>query len=204
MSGTGALLLAAVSKVDAGVFAASAVIVLAGAIGVVISSNPVHAALSLVMTLFGVAVLFVAQEAHFLAAVQVIVYAGAIVVLFLFVIMLIGVDRPENVRAEPLRGQRPLALLLGLVALAQLLLLSRGDWVTGAPSVAGQASGEGTNVEKLAESIFTRYLFAFEITSVLLIIAVVGAVALVRRRGPEAVAEPPAVEVVAGAVGSEP
>jgi NADH-quinone oxidoreductase subunit J len=204
VSGTDALLLAAVSKVDAGVFAASAVIVLAGAIGVVISANPVHAALSLVMTLFGVAVLFVAQEAHFLAAVQVIVYAGAIVVLFLFVIMLIGVDRPENVRAEPLRGQRPLALLLGLVALAQLLLLSRGDWVTGAPSVAGQASGEGTNVEKLAESIFTRYLFAFEITSVLLIIAVVGAVALVRRRGPEAVAEPPAVEVVAGAVGSEP
>ncbi|MGH9282630.1 MAG: NADH-quinone oxidoreductase subunit J family protein, partial [Acidimicrobiales bacterium] len=122
----GLLLAASASKVDAGVFAASAVIVLAGAIGVVIAANPVHAALSLVMTLFGVAVLFVAQEAHFLAAVQVIVYAGAIVVLFLFVIMLIGVDRPENVRAEPLRGQRPLALLLGLVALAELLLLSRG------------------------------------------------------------------------------
>ncbi|MGH9176992.1 MAG: NADH-quinone oxidoreductase subunit J [Acidimicrobiales bacterium] len=206
MTGTSGLLLAAVSKVDAGVFAASAVIVLAGAIGVVISSNPVHAALSLVMTLFGVAVLFVAQEAHFLAAVQVIVYAGAIVVLFLFVIMLIGVDRPENVRAEPLRGQRPLALLLGLVALAQLLLLSRGDWVTGAPSVAGQASGEGTNVEKLAESVFTRYLFAFEITSVLLIIAVVGAVTMVRRRDPEGVPAAPAAEVGAGAgtEGSEP
>jgi NADH-quinone oxidoreductase subunit J len=179
---TGQLLLAAATKVDAGVFAASAMIVLAGAIGVVISSNPVHAALSLVLTLFGVAVLFVAQEAHFLAAVQVIVYAGAIVVLFLFVIMLIGVDRPENVRTEPLRGQRPLALLLGLVALAELLLLSRGtDWATGAPSQAGPAGGAGTNVEKLARSIFTDYLFAFEITSVLLIIAVVGAVTLVRR-----------------------
>ena len=198
------LLLGAVSKVDAGVFAAAAVIVLSGAIGVVISSNPVHAALSLVMTLFGVAVLFVAQEAHFLAAVQVIVYAGAIVVLFLFVIMLIGVDRPENVRAEPLRGQRPLAVLLGLAALAQLLLLSRGNWVTGAPAVAGAASGEGTNVEKLAESIFTRYLFAFEITSVLLVIAVVGAVALVRRRGPADVAEPAPVEVGAPAAGSGP
>jgi NADH-quinone oxidoreductase subunit J len=179
---TGQLLLAAATKVDAGVFAASAMIVLAGAIGVVISSNPVHAALSLVLTLFGVAVLFVAQEAHFLAAVQVIVYAGAIVVLFLFVIMLIGVDRPENVRTEPLRGQRPLALVLGLVALAELLLLSRGtDWATGAPSQAGPASGAGANVEKLARSIFTDYLFAFEITSVLLIIAVVGAVTLVRR-----------------------
>lgn len=209
---TGQLLLAAATKVDVGVFAAAAVMVLAGAIGVVISANPVHAALSLVLTLFGIAVLFVAQEAHFLAAVQVIVYAGAIVVLFLFVIMLIGVDRPENVRAEPLRGQRPLAFLLGLVALAELLLLSRGtDWATGAPSVAGQASGAGTNVEKLAASIFTRYLFAFEITSVLLIIAVVGAVTLVHRHqrdGADAVAdavadidaeiEQPVVEVGAG------
>ena len=178
-------LLLAATKVDQGVFAASAVIVLSGAIGVVISSNPVHAALSLVMTLFGIAVLFVAQEAHFLAAVQVIVYAGAIVVLFLFVIMLIGVDRAEDVRREPLRGQRPLAVLLGLVALAEIVLLSKGgDWVTGAPAVAGQASGEGTNVEKLAESIFTRYMFAFEVTSVLLIIAVVGAVVLVRRPPP--------------------
>jgi NADH-quinone oxidoreductase subunit J len=178
-------LMLAATKVDQGVFLACAVIVLSGAIGVVISSNPVHAALSLVMTLFGIAVLFVAQEAHFLAAVQVIVYAGAIVVLFLFVIMLIGVDRAEDIRSEPLRGQRPLAVLLGLVALAEIVLLSRGgDWVTGAPAVAGQASGEGSNVEKLAESIFTRYMFAFEVTSVLLIIAVVGAVVLVRRPPP--------------------
>ena len=179
------MLLAAATKVDVGVFAAAAVIVLSGAIGVVISANPVHAALSLVLTLFGVAVLFVAQDAHFLAAVQVIVYAGAIVVLFLFVIMLIGVDRAENVRQEPLRGQRPIAVILGVVALAEILLLSRGtDWATGAKSVAGPASGPGTNVEILAESIFTRYLFAFEITSVLLVIAVVGAVTLVRKPPP--------------------
>jgi len=181
-----AMLLAAATKVDAGVFVAAAVIVLSGAIGVVISSNPVHAALSLVLTLFGVAVLFVAQEAHFLAAVQVIVYAGAIVVLFLFVIMLIGVDRAENVRQEPLKGQRPIAVLLGIVALAEILLLSRGaDWATGARSLGGPASGPQPNVEKLAESIFTRYLFAFEITSVLLVIAVVGAVTLVRKPPPE-------------------
>jgi len=180
------MLLAAATKVDAGVFVACAAIVLSGGIGVVISSNPVHAALSLVLTLFGVAVLFVAQEAHFLAAVQVIVYAGAIVVLFLFVIMLIGVVRAEDVRREPLKAQRPLALLLGVVALAELLLLSRGtDWATGAPSLGGPASGPVPNVEKLAESIFTRYLFAFEITSVLLVIAVVGAVTLVRKPPPE-------------------
>ena len=97
----------AASKVDIVVFVVCAAIVLTGAFGVILLRNPVHAALSLVMTLFGVAVLFVAQEAHFLAAVQVIVYAGAIVVLFLFVIMLLGVDREEAVEVEELKGQRP-------------------------------------------------------------------------------------------------
>ncbi|MDP9404084.1 MAG: NADH-quinone oxidoreductase subunit J [Actinomycetota bacterium] len=181
----------AATKVDVAVFGASAVIVLAGAIGVVISANPVHAALSLVMTLFGVAVLFVAQEAHFLAAVQVIVYAGAIVVLFLFVIMLLGVDRRENVAREELRGQRPIAFLLGIATIAEFVLLTRGtSWVTGAESVVGPASGPGANVETLARSLFTRYLLAFEITSVLLVIAVVGAVVLARRPPPERPEEP--------------
>jgi NADH-quinone oxidoreductase subunit J len=163
------------------VFAVSAAAVMAGALGVVLMSNPVHAALSLVLTLFGVAVLFVAQEAHFLAAVQVIVYAGAIVVLFLFVIMLLAVDRPEDLAVEPLRGQRPLALLAGAGVTAGVLLLARGEWATGASSVAGPLSGPGSNVEKLAGSLFTRYLLAFEVTSVLLVIAVVGAVVLTRR-----------------------
>lgn len=176
-----AVLLAA-AKVDVAVFAVSAVIVLAGAIGVVVSGNPVHAALSLVATLFGIAVLFVAQHAHFLAAVQVIVYAGAIVVLFLFVIMLLGVDSEEDVDEERLRGQRPLALALGLLSLAALLGLVRlTNWTTGAKSVAGPGTGEDENIELLARSIFTRYLLAFEITSVLLVIAVVGAVVLARR-----------------------
>ncbi|MFM8504729.1 MAG: NADH-quinone oxidoreductase subunit J, partial [Acidimicrobiaceae bacterium] len=80
------------------VFVCATLMILLGAVGVIVRKHPVHAALSLVLTLFGVAVLFVAQEAHFLAAVQVIVYAGAIVVLFLFVIMLLGVDRVENIR----------------------------------------------------------------------------------------------------------
>ena len=78
------------------VFVVAAAMVLGGAVGVVVRTHPVHAALSLVLTLFGIAVLFIAQEAHFLAAVQVIVYAGAIVVLFLFVIMLLGVDNAED------------------------------------------------------------------------------------------------------------
>ncbi|HSH61318.1 MAG TPA: NADH-quinone oxidoreductase subunit J, partial [Acidimicrobiales bacterium] len=167
-----------------------------GAIGVVVSRNPVHAALFLVLTLFGVAVLFVAQEAHFLAAVQVIVYAGAIVVLFLFVIMLLGVDREENVMVEPLRAQRPLALLLGVISLAEIFLLAQGTrWATGATQVAGPAGGPGSNVEKLARVIFTRYLLAFEVTSVLLVIAVVGAVVLARRSETTATESPAAARV---------
>ena len=162
------------------VFVIAGAAVLAGALGVVLATHPVHSALMLVLTLFGVAVLFVAQEAHFLAAVQVIVYAGAIVVLFLFVIMLLGVDRSENVALEPLRGQRPLAYLAGAGVVAAIFMLARTAWVSGARSVAGSASGEGSNIEKLAGSLFTRYILAFEVTSVLLVIAVIGAVVLAR------------------------
>ncbi len=196
LSITATAILAVATKVDIAVFAACVVIVLCGAIGVVVSRNPVHAALFLVLTLFGMAVLFVAQEAHFLAAVQVIVYAGAIVVLFLFVIMLLGVDREENVMAEPLRGQRPLAFLLGAIALAEIFLLAQGtQWATGATQVAGPAGGPGSNVEKLARVIFTRYLLAFEVTSVLLVIAVVGAVVLARRYETTATESPAAAQV---------
>ena len=162
------------------VFVAAAIAALTGALGVVLASHPVHSALMLVLTLFGVAVLFVAQQAHFLAAVQVIVYAGAIVVLFLFVIMLLGVDRTENVRIEPLTAQRPVAYLAGIGLIAGVFVLARTAWVSGADAVAGAADGPGSNVEKLAGSLFTRYLLAFEMTSVLLVIAVVGAVVLAR------------------------
>jgi NADH-quinone oxidoreductase subunit J len=175
----------AASTVDALTFAIAAAIVLAGAVGVVVARNPVHAALMLVMTLFGIAVLFVEQQANFLAAVQVIVYAGAIVVLFLFVIMFLGVDREENVDEEPLRGQRPLAVGLVLLGLGGLLLMGFGaHWSVGARSVAGPARGQsGGDVAALGRSVFTTYLFAFEVTSALLVIAVVGAVVLARRPG---------------------
>jgi NADH-quinone oxidoreductase subunit J len=176
-------LLGAATLVDRITFGIGATIVILGAIGVVISRNPVHAALMLVMTLFGVAVLFVQEGANFLAAVQVIVYAGAIVVLFLFVIMFLGVDRQENLAEEPLRFQRPLAGILVVLGLAGVITLGIGaKWSTGAPSVAGPAQGQpGGDVAALGRSIFTTYLFAFEITAALLVIAVVGAVVLARR-----------------------
>lgn len=170
------------SAVDWGTFGVATAIVLSGAIGVVIARNPVHGALMLVMTLFGIAVLFVLQRDDFLAAVQVIVYAGAIVVLFLFVIMFLGVDREENIAAEPLRGQRPLAVALVALGVTGLLLLGEvSKWATGAPSVAGSTNSSTSNVAQLGTSVYTTYLFPFEITSALLVIAVVGAVALARR-----------------------
>jgi NADH-quinone oxidoreductase subunit J len=176
------------------VFSVAAIVCLGGAIGVVASRNPVHAALSLVATLFGIAVLFIAEEANFLAAVQVIVYAGAIVVLFLFVIMFLGVDRADNLRVEPLVGQRVAAGVLG-VGVTALVIAAFADAnfeATGARSTVGELSdGSRADINILGEALFTRYVFAFELTSVLLVIAVVGAVLLARhtRRSQEIVDE---------------
>src|SRR5918996_1877506 len=94
------------------IFVIFAVLALAGALLTVLAPNPVHCALGLVVTLVSVAVFFLQQEAQLLAAVQIVVYAGAVVVLFLFVIMLLGVDREETL-LEPIRYQRPAALVLG-------------------------------------------------------------------------------------------
>jgi NADH-quinone oxidoreductase subunit J len=164
------------------VFAVGAAMILTGALGVILLRNPVHCALMLVLTLFGIALEFIDESADFLAAVQIIVYAGAIVILFLFVIMFLGVDRKDAVGAEPTRFQRPLAILLGLVALVEILALSRVDhWSSGQLSVGGALNGTGQNVQKLGQAIYTGYLLPFEMTAALLVIAVVSAVVLSRR-----------------------
>ena len=170
------------------VFLVAAIGILAGAVGVIISRNPVHAALSLVLTLFGIAVLFIAQEAHFLAAVQVIVYAGAIVVLFLFVIMLLGVDKAADIGEDRITAQRPLAIVLATSALGVGLaaMFAATDVVTGAKSVTAPIDGARPNVDQLADVLFVDFILPFEITAVLLTIAVLGAVVLVRRSdGPD-------------------
>lgn len=163
----------------------AALIALLGALGVVTLRNPVHNALSLVATLFGIAVLYVAQGAYFLAAIQVIVYAGAIVVLFLFVIMLLGVDRvvsmaKERTTANLLIGS---ALGAGLAVMALVAMLGNAG-LKGAPTgeraVTGAADA-ANDLNRIGEALFTKYVFAFEITSLLLTIAVVGAVVLSRK-----------------------
>lgn len=168
------------------VFVCAALMIIIGAIGVVTRSNPVHAALSLVLTLFGIAVTFVSQNAHFLAAVQVIVYAGAIVVLFLFVIMLLGVDRAEDLRIEPITGQRPLAIVVAVgitgVVIAAITRAADSFGQSGRGLDATTMEAPDANIRQLARSIFSDNVFAFELTSVLLLVAVVGTVLLARRQ----------------------
>jgi len=155
-------------------------IALVAALGVVLAANPVHAALALVSVLISIAVLFIVQDAQLVAAVQVIVYAGAIVVLFLFVIMLLAVDRRESTE-DPLRTQRDVALVIGFVLAAGLIVLLSGGWATGALSTRGVAAPPGGNVKAVADSLFTTFLWPFQLTAVLLVIAVVGGVVVARR-----------------------
>lgn len=165
------------------VFVIGAAVVLGGALGVILTPNTTRAALSLVATLFGIAVLFIAQEAHFLAAVQVIVYAGAIVVLFLFVMMLLGVDRDEDIAIEPIRGQRPAALAGGAVFLAIVLvaLVASETVATGFSGTLLFDEQLHPNIVLIGRDLFSRHVLAFEATALLLTIAVVGAVVLVRK-----------------------
>ena len=106
------------------IFFVFAALALAGALGVVLARNPVHSALFLVVTLVSVAVFFIQQQAQLLAVVQIVVYAGAIVVLFLFVIMLLGVDREESLR-DPIPFQRPAAIALGVIVLGEIAVPRR-------------------------------------------------------------------------------
>ena len=165
------------------VFYVCAVAMLGGALGVVLSHNPVHSALFLLMTLVSVAVLFLQLDAALVAAIQVVVYASAIVVLFVFVITLLGVDKHETFE-EPSSFQRPVSIVLGVLVFVQVIVLAGNHWATGAHSARGKLGDvRSGNVEALAKSLFTDFVWAFEITAVLLVIAVVGGVALARRSG---------------------
>ncbi len=156
---------------------------LAGAVTVIKARNPVYSAMGLLSTLFAMAVLYVMQLAHFVAAVQVIVYAGAVMTLFLFVIMLIGVDKEEN-NAETIPHQRRLAMALGLIALglgAVMVARGRFAWVPLAVNPADIQATNGT-IQALAEPMFTDWVLAVEATALLLTVAAAGAIALASTR----------------------
>lgn len=169
------------------IFGGAAFLIIASALMVVVNRHPVHSALYLVLAFMGVAVLFLQLQAPFLAAVQVIVYAGAIMVLFLFVIMLLGEDKPLPGESR-LGLQLPLAVVFSLVLAAQIgyLLIrqpSRGASVAAGPvTVIGGEEVAFGSVKALGNTLFTQYLFVFEATSVVLLIAMIGVVVLAKKR----------------------
>ena len=153
-------------------------VALIGAIGVVAAPKAVYSALCLASTMISLAVLYAVQDALFLGVVQVVVYTGAVMMLFLFVLMLVGVDSAQSL-VETIRGQRIAAVLAGL-GFGVLLIAGIGSMATSGFTGLAEANSAG-NVEGLAELIFTRNLWAFELTSALLITAALGAMVLAHR-----------------------
>lgn len=172
--------------IDYVVFGVMFVVALGASIAMLFAPNAVHAALFLVATQIALAVAFLLQGAFFIAAIQIILYAGAIMVLFLFVIMLLGVDRREAL-VEPLENQRALAIGLGALLAAEILYVAYkgADFV-----IAGRGEDALTalnrdpgNVRGIARVLFSDYMLPFEVTSVLLVAAIVGVMVLSRRIG---------------------
>jgi NADH-quinone oxidoreductase subunit J len=148
------------------------------ALGLLFARKAVHCALLLAVVMISLAVLYAVQDAPFLFAVQIIVYTGAILMLFLFVLMLVGVDASDSV-VETIRGQRLFAAILGLIFGATLVL---GVAQVGVGTVTGLTkANEDGNVPAIAQVLFTKYVFAFEVTSALLITAALGAMVLAHR-----------------------
>jgi len=155
-------------------------VMILGALGTILARKPVHSALSLAAVMLSLAVQYAAQQAPFLFAVQIIVYTGAILMLFLFVMMIVGVDTSESL-VETIKGQRILAILASL-GFFILLIFAVGNAVVGKPAGLNQANNaNGGNVQGLAALIFGRYVVAFEATSALLITAALGAMVLAHR-----------------------
>jgi NADH-quinone oxidoreductase subunit J len=153
-------------------------VMVVAALGLLFARKAVHCALMLAVVMISLAVLYAIQDAPFLFAVQIIVYTGAILMLFLFVLMLVGVDSSDSI-VETIRGQRLFAVLVGglfgvtlVVGLAQVSI----GVVTGL-----DVANKNGNVPALAEIMFTKYVFAFEVTSALLITAALGAMVLAHR-----------------------
>jgi NADH-quinone oxidoreductase subunit J len=170
---------------DALMFYSFAAVTVIGALLVVSQRNPVYSVLSLIGSFFGLAGLYVLLEAPFVAVVQIIIYAGAIMVLFLFTVMLLNVPREDAAewdRSHPL--YRPMAVRVG-AALAVLLALELG-WALSRTAGLSVGVGDDTqavsSVESLGRVLFTDYMFAFEVTSILIIAAMVGAVVLAKKK----------------------
>jgi NADH-quinone oxidoreductase subunit J len=171
---------------DAIFFYIFAVLTLGGAISTIVCRSAVHSAISLIVSLLGVAGLYLMQHAEFLFAVQIILYIGGIMVLFLFVIMLVNLDHAARERQFNRQWWLALACIAGVVAEAAYFY-SKGPgafpWQAGAAPPVPQAAG---NTEQIADVLFSEYLLPFEIASLVLLVAVVGSVFMAIKRDPEA------------------
>ncbi|MCF6389030.1 NADH-quinone oxidoreductase subunit J [Mycobacterium sp. MBM] len=170
------------STTEAMLFWILGAVIVGSAVGVVAATKAVYSAIFLAITMINLAVLYIAQDAVFLGVVQVVVYTGAVMMLFLFVLMLIGVDSSESL-VETIRGQRISAIILGLgFGILLIGVIGNALFSGSVDGFAGleRANGAG-NVEGLAVLIFTRYVWAFELTSALLITATLGAMVLAHR-----------------------
>ena len=163
------------------VFWVFAPVAVGSAIAMLLMRNAVHAALLLVVNFFCLAVMYLLLDAPFLFAVQIIVYTGAIMVLFLFVIMLLGVDRGEDL-TERLIAQRPVAIALGIAVVVEVAVAVRAGIGLSTKVPEGFDANAGGNTQALARVLFSRYFFPFEVTSVLLIVAAIAAMVLAQRR----------------------
>jgi NADH-quinone oxidoreductase subunit J len=162
------------------------IIAIASALLFVTRKSPVAAALWLVSTMFCLAAMYVMLDAHFIGVIQVLVYAGAIMVVFLFVIMLLNLGRPAELADRRGLGWRLVAGAVGLAILAQIVALTRPAIAERFKIAEGQAArqvAERGAIAPIAEPLFNQYLLAFEVTSVLLLVAIVGAVVLGKPRG---------------------
>ncbi len=156
-------------------------IMVLAALGLLFVRKAVHAALLLAVVMISLAVLYAVLEAPFLFAVQIIVYTGAILMLFLFVLMLVGVDASDSL-VETIKGQRALSWFVGLAfAVIMVVGLTQLTFGTAVGLDGADGANEGGNVQALANLLFSRYVFVFETTSALLITAAVGAMVLAHR-----------------------
>lgn len=152
-----------------------AITALLGALGLVFFRRAVYSALSMGITMLSLAALYASLGAPFLFAIQIVVYTGAVLMLFLFVLMMVGIDTPDSA-IETIKGQRPMAIVGG-IGIAALLVFSIGGSIVGTPVGIDKANAGG-NVEGIAALLFGRYVFVFELTSALLITAAVAAMVL--------------------------
>ena len=151
-----------------------------GAIGMLISHKAVHSALWVALTMMNLAVLYVVQSAPFLGVAQVVVYTGAVMMLFLFVLMIVGVDASDSL-VETIKGQRRIGILAGVVLVSALVLLLGNSFSIQSAQLSDADSIYGGNVQGIAALLFGKYVLIFELTSALLITAAVGAMILAHK-----------------------